>query len=350
MTFDTNLKAVTEKALLPKAVDSVLNSNVHTSRTLGNMKAWRGETLDKSFIYQTGGQGGSFSGFDKFNTASVNTKIRLSFDPRGYEIPVVLGGMEVAVNANSDRSVDLVAEAMEEASNEGSDQVGGYLYADGTGNSSKDFLGLAAIVDDGGEVATYGGQSRTTYTTLKANETDLGGALTLAAMATMYDSCKRGNDKPNILYTTEAIWSDYEALNQAGIQNNQDGYRQATAKSSVRTVDALKGEMGFDALTYRGALVVADEKCTSGTMWFINERWIAFYGLKATLDGYTPIMVGGNQSIEGVYEDEPRESLGFSWSGFKQPVDQFAEIGHILLLGNYVSFNPNRHGVLNTIS
>lgn len=350
MTFDTNLKAITQKHLLPKVVDTVLGSNVHAFRALSNMKRWEGETLDKSVQTASAANGGSFSGLDKFNTNAVDVNQRLEFDIRAYYQSIVVPGIEKQVNRNSRKSVALVASQMEQGANAMADGIGTLLYGIGTGNSSKDFLGLGAGVDDGGEVATYGGLSRSTWPTLAANETDVGGALTLAAMATMYDSCKTGSDKPNIIYTSESIWSDYEALLQPGVVNNQDGYRQVTARGMARDTAALKGEVGFDSLMYRGVPIVSDEKCTSGTMWFINEKYYDFYWLPVEQDGFTQIKVAGNKTTEGYYAEEGSKNSGFSWSGFKQPIDQFGEIGQILLLGNYITFFSKRHGVLNTIS
>lgn len=343
MVFDANLKAMTESHLLPKVIDTVNGDNVLAMRFLTKTQAWRGETLDKTIKISSAGNGGSFSGMDKFNTNATDTHIRASFDPRGYEQPVVIPGMEADVNAVSGRSVELVANSIEEAANEMADGIGTLLYGIGTGNSNKDFLGLGAGIDDGGEVATYGGIARATYTTWKANETDVGGALTLDAMATMYDSCKVGSDKPTLIITTESIWSDYEALMQPMIAINTDGYKKLTANGV-----GLSGEAGFDMLTYRGVPVVADSKATSGTMWFINEKYYGFYALPTTRAGYSQMNMPKN-TVEGVYSNGEK-SLGFAWSGFLPPVDQYAEIGHIILLGNFVTFFPSRHGVLNTIS
>lgn len=356
--FDTNTQAIAKEFLVPKAVDTVFNSNVHTARTLTNAKPWRGTKLEKPIITDTAGNGGSFAGLDTFNTNDADTKQRLSFDVRGYEQPVVIPQQEADAVMNSpQRAVEYAAEKIEEAANEMADSIGGLLYGAGTGNSNKDFLGLAAIVDDGGEVANYGGLSRSTFPTIAANETDVGGALTLAAMAAMYSSCKRGTDKPTIIYTTESIWDDFEALHQPNIQSNQEGFRQVTASRRGVTQDALKGEMGFDSLNYRGTPVVADEKATSGTMWFLNEKWIDFYRLKSTDPDYSNVSLGGNKNIEGVYEGNGAAgmiadsgSVGLDWSGFLRPTNQYGRIGHIILQGNYVSFNPRMHGVLNTIS
>lgn len=349
-TFDSNLKAVTQSALLPKAVDTVLKSNVWTVRVLSNAKRWRGETLDRSIQVSTPTTGGAFSGLDTFDTSASDTKQRASFDLRMYYQSIVIPGSEADVNAVSDKVVRLAPESMEEGAQAMADGVGTALYSDGTGTSNKQFLGLLAAADDGDTVATYGGLARATYTTWAGNDTAVGGALTLAGMATMYDTCKVGTDKPTVILTTESVWSDYEALNQPTIQNQQSGYRQLTARGKAKPSEALKGEMGFDALMYRGCPVVADEKCTSGYMFFVNERWMAFYSLKSTMEGATVASLGSSET-EGYYSTDVRsKDLAFNWLGWKYPVNQYGWVGQLVLMGNLVTFNPNRHGILTGIS
>jgi hypothetical protein len=352
--FDAQVQAIAKETLLPKAVDTVLNSNVLTARMLTNSKTWTGTKLERPVIVGTAGNGGSFFGLDQHSTNSADTKQKLSFDLRAYEQPVALAQLEVdAVQSSPQRAVDMVTEAIQEAANEMADSLGTIFYADGTGNSNKDFLGLAANIDDGGEVATFGGLSRTTYSTLRSTENDLGGPLTLAAMATGYSGARSGNNKPTIVLTTEAIWNSYEALNQPTTQNSQQGFRQVTRSGimgqNMNGSEGLVGERGFDALFYRGVPIVADEKATSGVMWFINEEWLAFYRLKSTMEGYSNISLGGNTQIDGIYS-EKFANAGFDWSGFREPIDQYGKVGHIYLFGNLVSFNPKRHAVINTIS
>lgn len=343
-TFDANVQAIAKEALEAGVIDVIHNSNILTRRVLSKTQAWRGTKMEKGIILNEAGNGGSFFGLDTFNTNAVNTKQKLSFDIRAYEQPVVIPQLEMdVVNTSPQRAVEYSAEAIQEAVNEMADNLGDIFYADGTGNSSKDFLGLAAIVDDGGEVATYGGLSRTTYSPLRATETDVGGALTLAVMATAFNGAKVGSDKPSIILTTESIWTDYEELAQPRININYDGYHQVGAGN------ALKGELGFDSLMYRGVPLVADEKATSGTMWFLNEKHLAFYRLKSTHKRYTDVSVGGKGEIEGEYANMSPYA-GFDWSGFIDPDNQYGEVGHLLLLGQLLSFDPRKHAVLNTIS
>lgn len=346
MTFDTYITSVTNHEIVRKVVDNILNSNVLSLRILGNGKSWNGETLRFPIKYQKSTSGGSFSGLDTFSTAKVNTRQTLSFDPRGYYQSVVLSGMEVDVNATPAGVLNLVKVEMESAQQDMIDSIGTLFYADGTGNSNKDFLGLDAIVDDATSVATYGGLARATYTMLKATRTASGGTLTTDLLGALYDNCRRGAKKPTLHVTTEAVWTIYEALLQPTINTNVDGYKQVVRNGIAASRAALNGEVGFDSLFYRGTPVVADEKCTAQTWWMLNEEYLTWYGLKS--HKYQSIKLASS-TIDGVYEDAPK-STGFSWSGLKEPVNQYSDIGQIILEGNLVSSAPRYMGRLTGIT
>ena len=55
-------------------------------------------------------------------------------------------------------------------------------------------------------------------------------------------------------------------------------------------------------------------------------------------------------SIEGLYEQDFGGNAGLDWSGFIRPTDQYGRIGHMILMGNLISFNPRRHAVINGIT
>lgn len=350
MEFSDQIKSFTQTYLAPKAVDTVLSGNVLALRLMGNAQKWRGTKLEKPIIVTKQSNGSSFSGMDTFNTNKSTTKVKFSYDLRGYEMPIVIDGMEADVNASDpSRAMDLVINAMEEAQNAMVDDIGTLLYGDGTGNSNKDFLGLAAIIDDGGEVATLGGLSKSTYSTIRANEYDVTGDVTLAALATAVSASAKGADTITLHVTDKTRFDQYEALLQATVRSNisAEGYKQVTRSGVVAGQSALKGEMGFNALFFRGAPIVADDKCTSAKWWGINEKHLAFYGLNSTNKKYKTIKIGGNKSVEGQYGDTPSQNIGFSMSDLMDPVNQYAQIAHIICLGNLVSFNPNRHFAIN---
>lgn len=348
MTFDAYVQSVTQDEIVPKVVDTVLGSNVLALTILSNSKPWNGETIKIPVKYQKNSTSqGSFDGFDTFDTTKVNTRVNMSFNPTGYYHSVVLSGMEVDVNATQAKVLDLVKVEMESAMEDMSDSIGTILYG---AQSGKNFLGLKDLVDDGNTAATYGGLSRTTYTGLKSTVTAAsGGALSLSVMGTQYDSATTGPQRPNLGVTTETVWGLYESLAQPTINTNIEGYSKVTRTGVMPAREAaLRGELGYDALFFRGMPIVKDEKCTSGYMYFLNTDFMDFYGLKS--HKYSQVKLGASQTHEGGPNSSVPNTYGVSWTGLKEPVNQYAEIGQFLIMGNFINRSPRLNSVLTGVT
>lgn len=348
MVFDAFITTTTQDKILPSVVDSVLGSNPLTLRLMQNPKPWVGETLKVPVKYQKNTNGSSYDGYDTFTTTRVNTRVNMSFNPKAYYQTITLSNMEQGVNDTA-KVLDLIGLEMEGAQNDMIDSIGTLMYSDGTGNSSKDFTGLVAAVDDGTNVATYGGLARSTYTTLKANYTASVGNLTLSQMGTMMDSCTVGADKPTLIVTTETVWGYYESLLQPMIlaQYDAGGFAQVTANGVLPNRGALKGEAGFDAIFYRGVPMVKDEKCTSGYMYFLNERYLNFYVMPHPKN---KAVKPSADLIEGYYSQAGVTQPLVYWSDWLQPTNQDAVTGHLTIWGDLINRNPNRSGVLRGIT
>lgn len=346
MVFDEYVQSVTQDKIVPKIIDTVLESNVLAMKFLSNGKPWSGEKLKFPIKYQknTTSQG-AFDGFDTFDTTKVNTREKLEFEPTGYYHSVVLSGMEVDVNATQAQVLDLVKVEMESAQQDMVDSIGALFYGAQTG---KNFLGLQDIVDDGSTAATYGGLARATYTGLDATVTASGGTLDLETMGTQYDAAKVGSHKPDLGITTETVWSLYEQLVQPTVSVNQNGYRQVTRNGIAQSTSALAGEVGFDALFFRGMPIVADDQCTSEYLYMLNTDSIDWYGLKS--HKYDEISLGADKIEGGPYEGKAPTSYGFAWTGLKEPINQYAEIGQFMLMGNLIGKNPRLNSVLTGVT
>lgn len=331
MAFSNRVLTTTQDKFMPKVVDTILGSNVLATRALSRAKKWSGEKMKFPVKVSKNTGGSSFSGYDLLSTTAADTRINLEFDPKFYSIPVSIPLDEISVNATDEKILDLIATEMASTAQDMADDIGTIFYGDGTGNGSKDPLGLGAIVDDGTSVATYGGQSRTTYTTLKATLTNSSGTLTLAKMRALKNAAGSGSQQPTLGATTEAIKALYEQL----LTPMQRITRTTSnEKSSVGT--------GFPALDFDGMPIVADEKCTSGYLYFLNENFLNWYALPMKMTepvNYKATDIEGNDysSVKG---------LGFSWSGWIKPANQAAIVGHIYLGGQLISENPKRHGAL----
>jgi hypothetical protein len=355
MQFDDKVQSITEEVLIPKVVDNVLNSNVLAARVLGNAKEGKGYDIRKPLKFKSSGTATSFAGLDTFTAAQLNTKVKMIFDMRAVRIPVAIAGMDRVANSTADAKVDLVKETLEEVEAELADFIGGLMYGDGTGNSSKDYVGLGAIADDGSSITTIGSLSRTTYPVLNAIKTASGGTMTLAKLGALTDNVSSGSAKfhTNLFVTTKAVWTLYEQLLVPTVRENysMSGMPSIGINGGMTQGQGNQGEGGFVALSFRGVPVCKDEKCTTGNLYALNENYLDFYGWDAKgEEGYNSVQLGSSQ-IDGVYEESPMSSFhGFNWSGLRSSLNQFGTIGELNQLGNLTSWAPRRQGVLTGIN
>ena len=321
---------------LPFVVDTVLNSNVLFQRIVRGAKKWSGRTLRVPVKVSKNTTGTSFRGFDTFSTSATDNRQFLEFTPSFYQITCALPGDELSVADTEDKVLDLMKLTIQSDTEDMADDLGTIFYADGTGNSSKDPLGLAALVDDGNAVSTIGGLSRSTYTTLQSTVTASSGVLTLAKIDTLFAAVTSGAQKPTAVFTTEAVFNFYGQLLRPQERIN---------KEASKMKGGLFGTTGFTALDYAGRPVIMDEKCTSQAFIAVNENFVDWYALPA--QGAKSIAY--KSQVEGNDYDAPI-GLGFSWSDWITPANAFGVVGHIYFGGQFITTNPKRHGKLTGIT
>lgn len=347
MAFGTRVTTTTQSKLVPKVVDTVLNSNVFATRVLTKAAKWNGERMKFPVKHAKNTTGTSFSGFDSFSTAATDNRVNLEFTPKFYQMTVALPLDELSVNATEEKVLDLAKLEMQSTAQDMADDIGTLFYGDGTGNSNKDFLGLEAIVDDGTNAATYGTLSRTTYSSqLRSTVTASGGTLSLAKMATLYSAVTSGSQKTTLGLCSETIFNLYEQLLQPQERIAKDVSMMKAGGNMGKAGTGMVGGTGFTGLYYKGFPILADEKATSGVLYFVNEDFIDWYALPVAMT--TPAAYR-SQDIEGNdYSDVT--GLGFSWSNWIKPTNSASLVGHMYLGGELISQNPRRHGKLTGIT
>ena len=130
VAFGARVTTTTQDELLPKVVDTVLNSNVFATRMLGRAKKWVGETIRQPVKVSKNSTGTSFSGFDTFSTSATNNRINLSYSPAFYQISVALPLTELSVNKTDAKVLDLAAIEIASAAQDMADDIGTLFYAD----------------------------------------------------------------------------------------------------------------------------------------------------------------------------------------------------------------------------
>lgn len=333
---------------MPKVVDTVLNSNVFATRVLSKASKWNGERMKFPIKHAKNATGTSFAGFDTFSTAATDNRVNLEFVPKFYQITCALPLDELSANATAEKVLDLAAIELSSTAQDMADDIGTLFYGTGTGNGSKDFLGLEAIVDDSTNAATYGTLSRTTYSSqLRSTVTASSGTLSLAKMSTLYNAASSGSQTPTLGLCSEAIFSNYESLlqPQEQIVKNVSMMKGGQGRG-LNSNAGMVGGTGFTGLYFKGFPILADEKATSGVLYFVNEDFIDFYALPMAM---TKAIKYRSQDIEGNdYSDVT--GLGFSFTDWITPTNSASVVSHIYLGGELISQNPKRHAKLTGIT
>ena len=320
---------------MPKVVDTILDSNVYFTRIVGAAKKWQyGDQVKFPIFYQKNDTGGSFSGYDLLDTNAVDTRINLEFDPSFTYKTVSLPLTELSVNATAEKVLDLARTELEWASYSLADDLGTQFYGSNA-TTTKNFIGLTDIVDDGTSVATYGGQARATYATLDATKTASGGSISLDKMETLHNAVTSGSIAPTIGVCNETVWALYSKLLQPQERINKE----------VGRVKGMNSGTGFVGLDFKGIPVLKDEKATAQTFFFLNENYLDFYALpfaKSEAVNFSSTIDGNDYSTV--------KGLGFSWTNWIIPSNQAAVISHIYFSGQHLSQNPKRQGKLTGVT
>ena len=246
-----------------------MTDNIFTARPLTNylMDKGRIRMLDggtkivEPLVYGLNGTVGSYSGYDTISLTAQEGMSAAEYDWKQYAASIAISGIEEAKNNGEAAIINLLeAKIMqaEESMREGFNQM---FFADGTGNSGKDWLGLAAIVDSAG---TVGGINRATAGNefWQSYEEGTAGALTQADMTTAYNTVSVGNDHPDMVLTTQTLFEKYESL----------------LTPQLRYTDTKTADSGFQNLLFKAAPVVYDVDCQSGVMYFINSKYLTLVG------------------------------------------------------------------------
>jgi len=325
--LSTFVTTTTQTRLLPKVIDQVLNGNVLTMRLLRQAVPWvTGTQINIAVNLSDITAVGSYFGFDALSTTQENIRQRAVFNPSQYYASIPISGIQTAINQGSAAVINLVATEIDWRAKRLRDAMGDGVYSDGTGNAGKDILGIRAAIDDTTLVATYGGLNKTTYPRWNSTVTAQVGGLSLANLAADFDAAQRGDDAPTIMITTPAVFSIYEALLTPTVshQFSMNDFRLVentggVGSSIVRVGGTVAANQGFRALTFRGIPFVSDEKCTAQEIYTINERHLKFYTINRP-----------GQSIKN----------GFSWTGFKEAINQDATVAQLLWAGQLICDSP----------
>lgn len=269
-----------------------------------------GETLVEPLLTGTNSTVGSYDGYDILDTTPQEGISAAELNWKQIAGSISISGREEFQNSGSKTKVISLLEAkIRQLEISMELEVNLQLYADGTGNSSKDLTGLAAAVEDGGAWATYGGIDSNAQTFWRNQYADEGGTLALASMRTIFNQSSRGKSQPKIIITTRAGFEAYEAL--------------VIANGQITHTDTRLGDAGFQNLLFKGVPVIFDADCQVDHMYFLNPEFMKW-------------VVGKGRN--------------FVNTPFQRPDNQDAKVSQVILYANLILNNRARQGLLNEIT
>jgi hypothetical protein len=285
-----------------------LTDNIFTARPLtytlmekGRIRMLNGGTkIVEPLIYGLNNTVGSYGGYDTLNLAPQEGISAAEFEWKQYAASISISGIEEAKNNGEQEIINLLEAKIMQAEESMREGFNTMFFGNGTGNSNKDWNGLGNLVESGN---TVGNIDSNTYTWWKSYEENTSTALTLAQMATAYNSVSVGNDHPDTLLTTQTLFEKYEALLQP----------------QLRYTDTKTADAGFQNLLFKSAPVMYDTGCTAGTFFFLNSKYL-------TLVGHT--------------------SKWFDQTAFIRPEDLDARYALIMCYGNLTVRNRAKQGKL----
>lgn len=355
--FTDRVADITYQEILPSIVDQINNSNILFAKVLSKPSTWKGITMNQPISIANSNTGGSFSGMTQFPMSATNNTRNLQWYVAADEQSVVVPGIEKAVNGNSEKAVlRLLATRMDEAKISSMQRNGTVFYGFGNGT---DFDGLGLIVDNGSNSSAYGGVPRSTNPYINGDSTPVtNGAVSLDYASSEFDNVSAAGsqmESPTIGLTTKAGWTFFEGLMQPMVSGRYEtigirGYDRVDGGTPPGGVnkpgEGTTGFGGFNALIYRARPLVADDNCSTGTFFWLNEYYMEFARL---IDSDLNQIASTVEVTDGFYKDVPMPS-SFQFRELMSPVNAYGEVGLLILMGNLLHRQPRRNGKLINIT
>lgn len=222
---------------------------------------------------------GSYAAADTILTTHQDGISAAEYNWKQFAASINIYGIEEAKNNGEAEIIDLLESKIMQTEEGIAESMNTMFYLDGTGNASKDWLGLAAIVNNTGTLGNINATVDDTYWRSYVDAT--AAPLTLAQMTTAFNSASRGSDSPDAILTTQTLFEKYEALLQP----------------QLRFQDSKTADGGFQNLLFKTAPVMYDVSCQAGVMYFLNSKYIKLVGHTDKWFSPTPFVKPTNQDL-----------------------------------------------------
>jgi hypothetical protein len=268
-----------------------------------------GSIISQPILAQPNQTAITYSGADVLPTDNQEEFTTYELQWKQAQVSVTINGIDKARVSGKRAQLDLVKNKIESAYMALFDKLGSQVFANGTGNSSKDWDGLTAAINNASGFQVYLGIDRLANPWWQAQVFNPGTAtaLSTASMMTLWMQCKTDEERIHLISATKTGYASYWQL-----LTPQEWF-----------VDSEIASLGFRNIAFQGVPLVDDSAQPSGTMNFHN------------LD-HTRMVV--------------HKDVDFVFDGFIRPVNQDTDTGHVFVYGNFEVRKPAACGVYQNIS
>jgi len=310
--FDEIL-STTLKNYIPKLTDNIFSARplfyaLTNGQTIRRVSG--GANIVVPLIYGTNSTAGSYSGTDTISTTAQTGISAAEYSWKQYAATVTINGIEEAKNNGEAQIIDLLEGKIFQTQETIIENMNTMFFGNSTGNGGKDWMGLAALVglgnDDGSGAAGLAGIDAThaDNSWWRSQVQNVGGAITLAKMATSYNDASVGNDQPTIIITGQSQYEAYEAL----------------LEGQIRYTDTDMADGGFQNLLFKGCPITFDGTLAGeGKMYMLNTKYLQLVA---------------------------HSDVWFKPTPFVRPTNQDAVFSQILCYGNLTTSNRSRQGYI----
>lgn len=261
MAWNTELVATT----LDNYISNTLADNVSSQIALlsyltskGRVTVDGGITIREPLMYALNNTVASYVCYDTIDVSPQGGIGYAEYPWRSIAGSVTICWDDELKNSGSSAVLKLLQAKLDQLELSFTEKLNQMLFADGTGNGGKDFLGLQAIVNNTGVVGGIDSGTETWWRSVV--DANLNISANINELNTLFNSVVRGTDRPDIEITTQAGFEKYESL----------------ASPNIRFQSTQLAELGFDALAHKNAEIVYDAYCPAGNWFILNSNHLKF--------------------------------------------------------------------------
>ena len=255
---------------------------------------------------------GSFDAFDILDTTPQENETSARYPWAQEAATIAIAWTQEMKNQGEGRLVDIVDVKADDAGDTLRDTLNAHLLGNQPAAGSKDPISIEELIDIAPTAqpprAASIGNINQADNAFWRNQQLNGGAFAVADMNQMWNDVSDGAEPPTFLLTSQNVFQFYE--------NSQVGM--------IRYGDSRMGDLGFQSLMYKSRPIIWDPNvANTDRIWYLNGKYMKLC-----------IMRGAD------FVPQP----------FVRPDNQAARVSQLLWMGNMVTDNRRRLGVIHTIT